>query len=139
MYLGEFAHNLDAKGRIFMPARFREQLSETFVVARSFDACLAVYPPEKWTNLQEKISRLPELKAKKLARFLYPSACEVSPDAQGRILLPAALREYAHLERAAAVIGMGDYVEIWDEASLAELRRDENAEEIRNIMREIDF
>lgn len=139
MFLGEFAHTLDAKGRIFMPARFREQLSETFVIARSFDTCLAVYPKEKWESLRDKIMALPELKAKKIARFLYPSACEVTPDAQGRVLLPSALRDYAALCKNAVVIGMGDYVEIWDEALLEAQRSEDDKDEILEIMREINF
>ena len=139
MFLGEFSHNLDAKGRIFMPAKFREQLSETFVVARSFDACLAVYPPEKWNILCEKIRALPEWKAKKLARFLYPSAFEATPDSQGRVLLPLPLREYAGLENCAVVIGMGDYAEIWDANRLASARTTDSAADIVEIMKELDF
>ena len=130
MFLGEFSHNLDAKGRLFMPAKFREQLSETFVVARSFDTCLAVYPTQKWNTLCEKIRALPEWKSKKLARFLYPSACEAAPDAQGRILIPCALRDYAGLGKSAVVIGMGDYAEIWEPQKLDAARADDTPADI---------
>ena len=139
MFLGEFSHNLDAKGRLFMPAKFREQLSETFVVARSFDTCLAVYPPQKWNTLCEKIRALPEWKSKKLARFLYPSACEAAPDAQGRILIPCALRDYAGLGKSAVVIGMGDYAEIWDPQKLDGARADDTPADIIEMMKELDF
>ena len=139
MFLGEYSHTVDAKGRVFMPAKFREQLSDNFVVARSVDACLAVYPPERWYRMTEKIKALPEIKAKKIARFLFPSALEAAPDAQGRFLLTQNLREYANLQKNVCIIGMGDYVEIWDENALSDERCTETPEEIRGIMQELDF
>ena len=139
MFLGEFSHTIDSKGRIFMPAKFRDQLGDAFVVAKGVDCCLCVYPQEKWEALTAKISALPELEAKALARFLYPSAALAEPDAQGRFLIPLTLRKYAQLGKNVTVIGMGTYAEIWNTEYFAGTKEGEAAEDIRSLMQRLNF
>lgn len=115
MFMGEFNHSVDKKGRVIVPARFRELLGEHFVVTKGFDRCLAVYSIESWNTLQEKLSLMPMVSsdARTLRRMIVGSANETETDKQGRILLPAPLRNYAAIDKDAVVIGNIDHVEIW--------------------------
>ena len=103
------------------------------------DTCLCVYPQEKWTALTAKISALPELQSKRLARFLFPCATAAEPDAQGRFLIPLPLRQYAGLGKTVTVIGMGTYAEIWNTERLEEQRAAEDAQSIRALMEQLNF
>lgn len=115
MFTGEHQHNLDAKGRLFIPARFRQDLGSRFVVTKGLDGCLFVYGQRSWETLQGKLEELPfsRAEARAFLRFFLSGAIEVEADRQGRIVLPQALRVHARLEREATVIGVGDRVEIW--------------------------
>lgn len=115
MFMGEFNHSVDAKGRVIVPAKFRELLGEKFVVTKGFDKCLSVYGLEDWASLQEKLSLMPMVSsdARILRRMIVGSAAEAETDKQGRILLPSPLRMYAGIEKEAVVIGNIDHVEIW--------------------------
>lgn len=115
MFMGEFEHTLDPKGRLFIPARFREGLGKNFIVTRGLDNCLFVYPPREWETLEEKLRSLPFTKGEVRAflRFFFAGATECEPDKQGRILLPATLREYAGIEKEVVLIGVSSRVEIW--------------------------
>ena len=119
MFMGEFNHTLDAKGRMIMPAKFREALGDAFVVTKGFDNCLAVYDPKNWEVLQEKLAQMPmtSADARNLRRMIVGSATETEADKQGRILLPAPLRLYAGIEKDAVIIGNIDHVEIWSKES----------------------
>ena len=101
MFMGEYNHTVDAKGRLIVPSRFREQLGEDFVVTRGLDGCLSIYARDEWNALEEKLHALPYTNpaARKLTRFLVAGAATCEVDKQGRILLPAALREYAKISR----------------------------------------
>ena len=110
---GQYAHNIDAKGRLFIPARLREELGQTFHVTIGMDHCLSVYSDESWEAFMEKLRELPYSKAKAL-RVLSANAVDCEPDGQGRILIPAKLREYANLQKEVVVIGSFDRVEIWN-------------------------
>jgi MraZ protein len=88
MLIGEYQHNIDQKGRVIVPAKFREDLGELFYVTKGLDGCLFVLSPEEWTRLQDKIKSMPISKARGLQRFFFSGAAEVEPDKQGRILLP---------------------------------------------------
>lgn len=114
MLYGEFQHNLDQKGRITVPLKFREDLGDKFYVCRGLDNCLTLYSEEKWQEVIVKVSSLPTAKAKSVQRFIFPGATDVEPDKQGRILLPASLREYASIDKEAIVAGVGDRAEIWN-------------------------
>lgn len=110
---GQYAHNIDAKGRLFIPARLREELGQTFHVTVGMDHCLSVYSDESWAAFTDKVRSLPYSKAKAL-RPLFANAVDCEPDGQGRILIPAKLREYAGLQKEVVVIGSFDRAEIWN-------------------------
>lgn len=115
MLIGDFSYMVDEKGRVFVPAKFREDLGESFVVTISPDRCLAAYSKEEWALLDEKISNLPS-RGRDIQRMLYSNAAEVQPDKQGRIQLTAALRKYADLESKTDVmiVGASRRMEIWN-------------------------
>ena len=118
MFLGRYEHTIDAKGRVALPARYRERLADGVVVTRGFDACLLVYPMRQWTPLAERVANLsisdPDVRA--LRRMLFADAVDLDLDRQGRILIPAGLRDYAELDRDAVVVGMHSFIEIWSPA-----------------------
>ena len=105
---GEYQHTLDAKGRLFIPAKLREELGEGFVVTKGLDECLFLYPQHAWEQLEEKIRRLPMSKSRGLQRFFLSSAADVTVDKQGRMIVPSVLRSYAGLEHEVTIIGVGE-------------------------------
>ena len=120
---GQYVHTIDAKGRLFIPAKLRQELGDTFHVTVGQDHCLSVYSDESWAAFMEKLKGLSYNEVKRLrGLFAYGADCE--PDAQGRILLPAKLREYADLEKDVVVIGSFDRVEIWNAQRWAELEKE---------------
>ncbi|HCS74689.1 MAG TPA: cell division/cell wall cluster transcriptional repressor MraZ [Clostridiales bacterium] len=116
MFFGEYQHTIDPKGRVFMPAKFREDLGENFFVTKGLDNCLFVYPAEEWSILEQKLRTLPltSKEARAFIRFFFAGAAECGADKQGRILLPVTLREYASLEKDLSIIGVSTRVEIWN-------------------------
>ena len=110
---GQYAHNIDAKGRLFIPAKLREELGETFPVTIGPDHCLTIYPNDTWDDFMAKFHDMPYSKGKSL-RALSANAVDCEPDGQGRILIPAKLRKYADLEKEVVVIGSFDRAEIWN-------------------------
>lgn len=119
MLIGEYSHNLDPKGRVFMPARFREELGQHFIVSRGIGQCLFVFSEEVWAEFTGKLKNVPitDSKAQVFLRMLFASACECEADKQGRILLPARLREYAGMEKEVVAIGVMSRVELWSKAN----------------------
>lgn len=115
MFMGEYRHNIDDKGRIIMPAKFREKLGNVCIVTRGLDHCLFVYSEQEWGNLERKLNNLPLMKsdARAFTRFFFSGAAECEWDKQGRANLPVNLREYAQLAKECVVIGAGSRVEIW--------------------------
>ena len=115
MLYGGYDHNVDKKGRVFIPAKFRDDLGETFIICRGISGkrCLCIYPFSEWEKLVAKISELPSSQASGIKRFIFDGAFNVEFDTQGRILVPPSLREYASLGGAALLIGMNSYVELW--------------------------
>ena len=116
MFLGEFTHTIDEKGRLTIPARFRGELAAGVVVTRGMDRCLALYPMAEWNSLAKKVSELPvaDRRARTLRRLVFGGAADVVPDKQGRVLIPPNLREYANLDGEVIVTGMHIYVEVWN-------------------------
>ena len=110
---GKYKHTLDPKGRLFVPAKLREELGSAFYVARSLDPCLTVYTEEEWQRIVERSKAAPSSKARGLRTF-FANVVRCEPDKQGRILLPAELRGYAGLKDSAVILGFGDKAEIWD-------------------------
>lgn len=115
VFMGEFQHTLDDKGRLIVPAKFREELGDRFVVTRGLDNCLFVYPAREWSALEEKLKTLPLTKgdARAFVRFLFSGATECEVDKQGRIILPQNLRDHARIDKEVVVIGASTRVEIW--------------------------
>lgn len=116
MLYGEYKHTIDKKGRMFIPAKLREDLGASFILCRGIDGnrCLCIYSEEEWKQLDEKIRRFPTVKANRLQRFLYSGSTKLECDAQGRVLIPQNLREYADLGEEAYVLGMSTRLEIWN-------------------------
>ena len=128
---GEYRHSLDQKNRIFIPAKLREELGDTFVVAKSIrESCLKVYSPEGWEAYIAPIRALKRELSEKVLRFLHSSMAQVSPDSQGRITLPQELVDHAKIEKAAVVVGCSDYAEIWSEAEYDLMRSKINVAEM---------
>ena len=110
---GKYKHSVDEKGRLFVPSKLREELGNTFYVTLGLDHCLSIYSDESWATFTDKVRALPYSKAKAL-RPLFANAVDCEPDAQGRILIPTKLREYAGLQKEVVVIGSFDRAEIWN-------------------------
>lgn len=135
MLTGEFRHSLDAKNRIFMPAKLREELGETFIIARDIrEKCLKVYSMEGWAAYTAPIKEKPRQLAEQIMRLLHRSAAQVTPDSQGRVLLPPMLVEYAGIEKNAVVVGCEEYAEIWSEANYQTMLDNVDDEELRQAL-----
>ncbi len=115
MFMGEYNHTIDAKGRLIIPSKFREVLGDEFVVTKGMDGCLFVYDFSEWQVFAEKLRTLPMMDkdARQFTRFFLAGAATVEVDKQGRILLPAVLREFADITKDAVLIGVGSRIEIW--------------------------
>ena len=109
---GTYEHSIDAKGRLFIPAKLREELGVTFYLAMGVDECLAIYPQETWNRFTEKFAALPMSQSAAM-RPLFANASKCELDSQGRIVIPQKLRKYAGLEKDAVIIGVNDRAEIW--------------------------
>lgn len=123
MFMGEYDHTIDGKGRLIVPAKFRDQLGDEFVVTKGLDGCLFIYDNTEWAKLEEKITNLPlsNQNARKFSRLLLAGATLCEVDKQGRILLPATLRKHAGLEKDVALVGVGSRIEIWNKAAWDEM------------------
>lgn len=120
---GQYTHNIDAKGRLFIPVKLREELGATFHVTIGQDHCLSVYSEESWQAFEERLKTMSYSQIKAL-RPVFANAADCEPDAQGRILLPAKLRGYADLKKEVVVIGSFDRVEIWNAERWAEMENE---------------
>ena len=138
MFGGEYRHGLDSKNRLFIPAKMREELGATFVVAKDIrETCLKVYSLSGW---EAYIAPLKEQKRKlseKILRFLHSSLTQVTPDSQGRIVIPQELVEYALIDREIVVVGCGEYAEIWSEAAYDKQKEEINIEEMISELEEL--
>lgn len=115
MFIGEYHHTLDNKGRLILPAKFRASLGERCIATRGLDHCLFVFPMEEWRQIEQRFRSLPltSSEARAFVRFFFSGATECELDAQGRILLPPSLREYAGVNREVVIIGVSSRIEIW--------------------------
>ena len=115
MFKGEYSHSVDAKGRIIMPAKFREILGDMFVVTKGLDGCLFVYPNDEWENIENKFREIPltTKDARKFSRFFFAGAADCEVDKQGRVLIPSVLREFAGLNKEVVLVGVLNRIEIW--------------------------
>ena len=115
MFTGTYRHAVDAKGRLFIPVRLREELGETFMVTRGLQNCLRLYPMKEWEAFAAKIAALPETRAKDVRHYFFANAFDTSLDGQGRVTLPADCRKFASLEKNVVLVGDDTRLEIWDE------------------------
>ena len=122
MFMGEYNHTIDAKGRMIVPSKFREQLGNEFVVTKGLDGCLFVYPNEEWHNIEEKFRTVPltTKDARKFSRFFFAGAATCELDKQGRILIPPVLREFADLQKDVVSVGVLNRIEIWSKEKWSE-------------------
>ena len=136
MFMGEYNHTVDAKGRLIVPSKFREQLGDEFVVTKGLDGCLFVYENTEWKALEEKLNALPltNANARKFSRFFLAGATTCEVDKQGRILLPAVLREFARIDKDAVLVGVGCRIEIWSRDNWDQSNTYDDMEEIAENM-----
>jgi MraZ protein len=115
MFMGEYHHSIDNKGRMIVPSKFRDDLGELFIITRGLDQCLFGYPLSEWGILEEKLKGLPLTKkdARAFTRFFFSGATESELDKQGRINIPAPLLQYAKLEKECVILGVSNRIEIW--------------------------
>ena len=136
---GKYKHTLDPKGRLFVPAKLREELGSAFYVARSLDPCLTVYTEEEWQRIVERSKAAPSSKARGLRTF-FANVVRCEPDKQGRFLIPADLRQYAGLSQEVTFIGQGGHAEIWDSAAYEALEQETlTPENLAAAMEELGF
>lgn len=116
MFFGEYEHTIDTKGRVIIPAKLRDALGESFIIAKGLDGCLSVYSMEQWTAFEAKLQALPlsQPDARAFARFFFSGATEGELDKQGRVMIPSNLREHAGLTKDVVIAGAGNRLEIWD-------------------------
>ncbi|GFH95711.1 transcriptional regulator MraZ [Lachnospiraceae bacterium] len=136
MFMSEYNHTVDAKGRLIVPSKFREQLGDEFVVTKGMDGCLFVYANDDWNAFEQKLTSLPLInkEARKFARFFLAGAAQVEVDKQGRILLPANLREFASLEKDVVLVGVGSRIEIWSRENWVNMDADSDMDDIAAAM-----
>ena len=135
---GEYQHSLDSKGRLFMPAKLRDELGEVFFITISMDRCLCAYSAESWKNLSERVSAMPYVKQRKM-RPLFAHAARCELDAQGRTLIPQNLREYAGLDKDVVINGNGSKVEIWDGKAWDDYNNSLSGDDVYDIMDQLEL
>ena len=141
MFMGEYNHSIDPKGRVIVPAKFREQLGEEFVVTKGLDGCLFVYDKTEWSAFEEKLKTLPitNKDARSFVRFFLAGATTVEVDKQGRILVPENLREHAGLTKDTVLVGVGSRVEIWSKENYEKIDNFDDVELMAEHMANLGF
>lgn len=138
MLIGEYEHSLDAKGRLIMPSKLREDIGEKFIITKGLDGCLFGFSKQEWANFEEKLKTLPltNKNARDFVRFFLSGATECEIDKQGRFLIVANLRQYASMEKEVVIIGVGTRIEIWNKQKWDSYNSEENisADEIAENM-----
>ena len=134
---GEFQHSLDSKGRVFIPAKLRDELGDTFYITISMERCLCIYSGQAWNALSERVNELPYIRQHKM-RPLFAHAAKCELDGQGRTLIPQNLRDYAGLMKNVTVVGCGNHAEIWSSDGWNEVSQAETTPEyIYSVMEEL--
>lgn len=135
---GTYEHNIDAKGRLFIPAKLREELGDSFFLAFGVDTCLAIYPQATWDKFTEKFTALP-MSQSKMLRPLFANAVKCEPDSQGRIVVPAKLRTFAKLEKETVIVGVHDRAEIWSAPIWNQCEEEVTPEKMSECMEVLGF
>ena len=136
MFIGEYEHSVDAKGRVIMPAKLREDIGEKFILTKGLDGCLFAYSQTEWTNFEEKLKTLPltNKNARDFVRFFLSGAIECEIDKQGRFLIPSNLRDYSKLDKEIVILGDGTRIEIWNKEIWKKGANNISADEIAENM-----
>ncbi len=139
MFMGEYNHTIDAKGRLIVPSKFRDTLGDEFVITKGLDGCLFVYDNKEWTAFEEKLKSLPltNKDARQFVRFFLAGAANVEVDKQGRILVPSNLREFAKLSKEVVLVGVASRIEIWSKEIWESSESFEDMEEIAEHMADL--
>jgi len=141
MFMGEYTHTIDEKGRLIVPAKLREELGKKFVITKGLDGCLFVYNETEWAVFEEKLKTLPltNKEARFFVRFFLAGASEAETDKQGRILVPENLRELAELSKDVVLVGVGSRVEIWSKANYEKIDSFDDVELMAEHMANLGF
>ena len=139
MFMGEYNHTIDSKGRLIIPSKFREDLGQEFVMTKGLDGCLFVFPIKEWEAFEEKLRSLPliDKNARKFSRFFLAGAAACELDKQGRTLVPGTLREFAGMDKEVVLTGMLDRIEIWSKDKWNEKNSYEDMDDIALSMQEL--
>ncbi|MCQ2426401.1 MAG: division/cell wall cluster transcriptional repressor MraZ [Lachnospiraceae bacterium] len=137
MLSGEYSHTLDAKKRLILPAKLREELGNEIVLTKNVDKCVSIYPRQAWLAFCEKLDALPDTETRVVKRFLYSAAFETTIDAQNRLVIPPNLCEFASLNKNVRVVGVGNRAEIWDEAAWNETVSAVNVNDVIAVMEKL--
>ena len=139
MFMGEYNHTIDTKGRLIIPSKFRDELGDEFVVTKGLDGCLFVFPNQAWQEFEEKLRALPltNKSARQFSRFFVAGATPCELDKQGRILLPATLREFAGLDKEVVLTGMLNRIEIWSKDKWMENNSFDDMDDIAEQMTDL--
>ncbi|RBP61802.1 MraZ protein [Alkalibaculum bacchi] len=128
VFIGEYQHNIDDKGRLTMPSKFREALGESFILTKGMDKCLFIFPRDEWSTFEEKLKTLPisSKDARAFTRFFFAGAAECELDKQGRIMVPSNLRNYAGVSKETYIIGVSSRLEIWSKENWEDYNEDDD-------------
>jgi mraZ protein len=137
MLIGKSDHNIDEKGRLFIPSKYREDLGDKFVITKGLDCCLNLYSLSEWKLFEEKILALPRSKSKGLQQYFFNSAESIKIDSQGRFVIPADLKKFADLKKSVKITGSSNHLEIWDIESWEEENNKWGPENISALMEEL--
>ena len=143
VFMSQYNHTIDAKGRVIIPAKFREKLGDSFVVTKGLDGCLYGYAQEEWRSFEEKLGTLPitNKDSRQFTRFFLAGAAECELDKQGRILIPSVLREFAGLEKDVVLVGVASKIEIWSKERWDEAngQYEDNMDDIAKNLESLGF
>ena len=141
MFMGEYNHTIDPKGRVIVPAKFRDTLGDQFVITKGLDGCLFVYDAQEWNAFEEKLKTLPitNKEARAFVRFFLAGAADVETDKQGRVLIPGVLRDHAKLIKDVVLVGVGSRVEIWSKECWDNTAQYDDVDEIAEHMQNLGF
>ena len=140
MLYGRYEHTVDAKNRMFVPAKFKEELGASFKLTyNDFNKCILVYSDKEWTKYEEKISQLPSLKFDDFIREIYSNTVDVQLDSQGRIVIPSFLKDKVDIQKNVLVMGVGTHIEIWAQEVFTEKSKAVDMNKIKELMMELGF
>ena len=135
-FVGSYSHSMDAKKRVFIPSKFRDDLGEEFYITRKFDAYLSIYTAEDWEVYVDKISKLPEADAEEFQDFILGAAQKCTPDASGRIIIDERLLKHAQITKNMVFVGTGKQIRVWSEEIWTEREKNRDYDKMREIMRQ---